>query len=71
MFFLPPCGACACGPAPLCQLFVDGALVMSDGANEHETNRGVVRKAQGDVLVAGLGIGMICLPIRAAEEDEK
>lgn len=48
---------------PLCQLLVDGQLVMSDGPEEHRSNTYAVQRAHGDVLVAGLGIGMILVPI--------
>lgn len=47
----------------LCQLFINGTMMMSDAANEHSTNSYVVYKANGDVLIAGLGLGMILLPI--------
>lgn len=36
---------------------------MSDTDNEQRTNTSVIRHAKGDVLIAGLGIGMIVLPI--------
>jgi predicted membrane-bound spermidine synthase len=48
-----------------CQLIVDGELMMSDTQLEHDTNQTVVRKASGDVLIAGLGIGLILVPILA------
>lgn len=41
---------------------------MSDTDNEQSTNRGVVLNAKGDVLIAGLGIGMILLPIMRKPE---
>lgn len=47
----------------LCQLYVNGTMMMSDAANEHSTNSTVVHKANGDVLIAGLGLGMILLPL--------
>lgn len=47
----------------LARLFVDGQLMMSDGAYEHATNWDAVFKAQGDVLIAGLGIGMVLVPM--------
>lgn len=53
---------------PLAQLFVEGGLMMSDGSNEKGTNWQAVREAHGDVLVVGLGIGMVLVPIlRKAE----
>jgi hypothetical protein len=43
-------------------LYVNGELVMSDTMMEKQSNRQFVREAKGDVLIAGLGIGMILLP---------
>lgn len=48
-----------------CQLIIDGELMMSDTQLEHDTNQTVVLKASGDVLIAGLGIGLILVPILA------
>lgn len=48
---------------PLCMLYVKNELMMSDGPNEHRTNYDVVVKSFGDVLIAGLGLGMIVVPI--------
>lgn len=45
------------------RLFVDGGLMMSDGADEKRSNAGVVYAANGDVMIAGLGIGLILVPI--------
>lgn len=45
------------------RLCVDGELMMSDTPWEQRTNYEVVREARGDVLIAGLGLGMIVLPI--------
>jgi hypothetical protein len=36
-----------------------GAVVMSDTPMEQHTNLGVAHEARGDVLIAGLGIGMV------------
>ena len=38
-------------------------VVMSDTAYERKTNSEIVRRAEGDVLIAGFGIGMILVPI--------
>lgn len=46
-----------------CYLSVGGKLYMSDTANERSTNREIVRRAHGRVLIAGLGLGMILHPI--------
>ena len=43
-------------------------VVMSDTDMEKETNSKFVRNAHGDVLIAGLGIGLIVLPIQDKEE---
>jgi spermidine synthase len=45
------------------QLYVDGKLVMSDSVMERVSNFEVCHKAKGDVLVAGLGVGMILKPL--------
>lgn len=42
--------------------------VMSDTPMEHRTNMEIIRKANGDVLIGGLGIGMILLPLIEKEE---
>lgn len=52
------------------QLFVNGAMVMSDTQMERMTNYGVLRNARGRVLIAGLGLGMIILPMAAKPEVE-
>lgn len=41
-----------------------GEVVMSDTPMEKRTNSDFVLKAHGDVFIAGLGIGMIVLPIQ-------
>ena len=50
-------------PGQYCCLYVDRQLMMSDGDAEHRSNIQAVHKARGDVLIAGLGIGMILIPI--------
>jgi hypothetical protein len=46
----------------------DGSnVIMSNTPMEHRTNREVIRKANGHVFIAGLGIGMILLPIQEKE----
>ena len=52
-----------CPAGTFINLFVNGALVLSDTENERNTNYEVVRRAKGNVLIAGLGIGMILHPI--------
>jgi hypothetical protein len=46
-----------------CQLLVGRTLMMTDTDMEKRSNRGVVGHAQGNVLIAGLGLGMVLLPI--------
>lgn len=46
-----------------CQLRVNNQLVMSDTDMEKNSNMRVVHQAKGHVLIAGLGIGLILLPI--------
>jgi spermidine synthase len=41
------------------RLFVDGELWMTDAEFECQTNTGVISRASGDVLIAGLGLGLI------------
>lgn len=50
------------------RLYVGGTLMMSDTNMEHRTNAHAVRQSTGDVLIAGLGLGMIVLPIVAKPE---
>lgn len=40
---------------------------MSDTTGERESNEDVVYAARGDVLIAGLGLGMVLLPILAKD----
>lgn len=50
-----------------CKLKVGHTLMMTDTQNEQDTNRWAVRVAQGDVFIAGLGIGMVLVPILKKE----
>jgi hypothetical protein len=45
------------------RLFVRNDLVMTDAEFERETNWEVLRRAKGDCLVAGLGLGLILDPL--------
>ena len=57
-----------CPPGKYMNLVVNGELVMSDTSMEHATNTEVIRRAQGSVLVAGLGLGMILIPMARKPE---
>lgn len=46
-------------PGTYAKLFVDGKLVMSDTTMERWTNWEALRRANGHVLIGGLGLGMI------------
>lgn len=46
-----------------CELRVQGGIMMTDTSMEKRSNSGVVQMARGDVFIAGLGIGMVLLPI--------
>lgn len=50
------------------QLLVNGGIMMSDTQMEQRSNREVVWRAHGHVLIAGLGLGMILGPICAKPE---
>ena len=52
------------------RLRVNGELMMTNTRMEQITNFSVVQKARGNVLVAGLGLGMILVPILAKPEVE-
>lgn len=50
------------------ELRINRQLVMSDSAMEHRSNEEVVRRAHGNVLIGGLGLGMILHPLLAKRE---
>ena len=50
-------------PGRYARLLVNGAVVMSDTDMEIRSNFGAVMDARGDVLVGGLGLGMVVLPM--------
>lgn len=45
----------------------NGGIMMSDTPMERNTNRNFVQKANGDVLIFGLGLGLIILPLLKAD----
>lgn len=50
------------------RLFVDGVLMMSDTQMERNSNLDIVQMARGKVLIAGLGLGMVLIPLAAKAE---
>jgi len=52
-----------CPPGDYMALRVNDQLVMSDTNFEQSTNYEVVSQATGHILIAGLGLGMILIPI--------
>jgi spermidine synthase len=46
-------------PGRYAQLFVGSTLMMSDTPMERRSNWRIMRECNGDVLIAGLGIGMV------------
>lgn len=50
-------------PGKYARLYIGNTLWMSDTGHEQRTNVGAVRAAHGNVLIGGLGIGLIVLPI--------
>lgn len=55
-------------PGTYVKLTCNGEVIMSDTPMEKRTNREFCRKAHGDVLIGGLGIGMICMAIQDNDE---
>ncbi len=55
-------------PGSYVKLLADGKLQMSDTDMEWRTNARFLSRATGDVLVAGLGIGMVLPPLFGKSE---
>lgn len=55
-------------PGKYARLRVNGECMMSETPMEHRTNRDFIRNAHGDILIGGLGIGMIILAIQDEPE---
>jgi hypothetical protein len=55
-------------PGKYAALYVGKVMMMSDTDMEWRTNQGVLGRATGDVLIAGLGLGMILPPLLAKRE---
>jgi hypothetical protein len=60
-----------CPEGSYAQLFVRNYLVMSDTLMERNTNWQIVREATGHTFIAGLGLGMILVPILRKPEVTK
>lgn len=54
-------------PGEYISLKEENTLLMSDTPMEKRTNQHFIDNAHGDVLIAGLGIGLIILPIQDKE----
>lgn len=50
-------------PGHYVRLLMGGGVMMSDTQHEQRTNYEAVQQARGQVLIAGLGLGMILVPI--------
>lgn len=50
-------------PGVYSMLKVDGELMMTDTPHEIRTNLDIIKNARGDVLIAGLGLGMVLVPL--------
>ena len=50
-------------PGSYTRLIVDEEVMMSDAPYEARSNVDIIEGARGDVLIAGLGMGMVLIPI--------
>jgi hypothetical protein len=50
------------------QLYVGKTLMMSDTSMEKNSNYDLLRMASGNVLIAGLGIGMVLVPLLKSDK---
>lgn len=50
-------------PGTYTRLMVGKELMMSDAPMEARSNKDIIDAARGDVLIAGLGLGMVLIPI--------
>ncbi len=53
------------------RLKINGSLIMSDSGGERSSNRHIAYEAHGNVLIAGLGIGMLLTKIVPKPEVSK
>lgn len=58
-------------PGTYVQLYVNHRLMMSDTSEEKRSNYSFVRNAKGDVLIGGLGIGMVLDAILKKDEVKR
>lgn len=58
-------------PGSFVKLYVNNELMMSDTLMEKTTNRDFIYHAKGDVMIAGLGIGLILENLRAKIESKE
>jgi hypothetical protein len=54
---------CLCGYVGLFDRLFPNYPIMSNSRNEKISNLEIIEKAKGDVLIGGLGIGLIILPL--------
>lgn len=56
-------GVLYCPPGKYVRMVIGKEIVMSNSRMEQNSNWEIVNKAHGDVLIGGLGLGMILFPI--------
>ena len=61
-------GQCGVKSGTYARLVVDGELMMTDTTNEFVTNRSIIFGSEGDVLIAGLGLGMVLMVLAKRKE---
>jgi spermidine synthase len=54
-------------PGTYAKLVINGGVMMSDTQMERRSNSMLIRNAKGHVLIAGLGIGMVIVPLLEKE----
>lgn len=64
-------GIARCDPGEYVKLYVNGQLMMSDTDMEKNSNTEFVKHAHGDVMIAGLGIGLIINALRSKVESNQ
>ena len=51
-------------PGKFVRLCKKGSIIMSDMPMEYQTNSEFIQNAHGDVLIAGLGIGLVLIAVQ-------